>query len=296
MELRQLSYFVAIAQAGTITAAAQKLHMSQPPLSLQLQKLEEELGCPLFERDTRHLRMTPAGELFYERAQGILQQCADLKQEMADLRAGGRGLLRIGSVSSLSTGLLPHWVARFHSCYPQVRLELTERDSYRLLELVRSQRIDLALVRRPFSGHGLEIHPICSEPMCAVGQAHFFKGLDGPIDPTVLADLPLLLYRRWEAVLMRYFAEMGFEPAVLCCTEDSRTALRLAQEGLGVACAPLSAARDLWPGAQMHPLQAKELYSEICAVTLRGHYIGAAAQNFIAFTQESRQEPNLYES
>ena len=113
MELRQLAYFVAIAQSGTITAAAQKLHMSQPPLSLQLQKLEEELGCPLFERDTRHLRMTPAGELFYERAQGILQQCADLKREMADLQAGGRGLLRIGSVSSLNTPLLPRWVARF---------------------------------------------------------------------------------------------------------------------------------------------------------------------------------------
>lgn len=121
MELRQLTYFVAIAQSGTITAAAQKLHMSQPPLSLQLQKLEEELGCPLFERDTRHLHMTQAGELFYERAQGILQQCADLKREMADLQAGGRGLLRIGSLPSLSTSLLPHWVARFHTRYPHVR-------------------------------------------------------------------------------------------------------------------------------------------------------------------------------
>lgn len=296
MELRQLTYFVAIAQSGIITAAAQKLHMSQPPLSLQLQKLEDELGCPLFERDTRHLHMTQAGELFYERAQGILQQYADLKREMADLQAGGRGLLRIGSVSSLSTSLLPHWVARFNTRYPHVRLELTERDSYQLLELIRSQRIDLALVRRPFSGQGLEIHPICSEPMCAVGQAHFFEGLCGPIDPTVLRDLPLILYRRWEPVLLRYFAELGFEPSVFCCSEDSRTALRLAQEGLGVACALLSAARDLWPGAQMHPLQAKELYSEICAVTLQGHYIGAAVQNFIAFTQEDRQKRNLYES
>ena len=98
MELRQLTYFVAIAQSGIITAAAQKLHMSQPPLSLQLQKLEDELGCPLFERDTRHLHMTQAGELFYERTQGILQQYADLKREMADLQAGGRGLLCIGSV------------------------------------------------------------------------------------------------------------------------------------------------------------------------------------------------------
>ena len=296
MELRQLVYFTAIAQAGTITAAAQKLHMSQPPLSLQLQKLEEELGCPLFERDTRHLHLTQAGELFYERAQGILQQCADVKREMADLQAGGRGLLRIGVVSSLSTSLLPRWVAQFHARYPMVQLELTERDSYRLLELVRSQRIDLALVRRPFSGQGLEIHPISNEPMCAIGQKHFFGQLCGPISPEALAKLPLLLYRRWESVLLRFFAESGFEPRVLCCSEDSRTALRLAQEDLGVACAPLSAAHTLWPGAEMHPLQAKELYSEICAVTLRGHYIGAAARNFIAFTQESRQYANLYES
>ena len=286
MELRQLLYFTAIAQSGTITAAAQKLHMSQPPLSLQLQKLEEELGCPLFERDTRHLRMTPAGELFYERAQAILQQCSDLKREMADLHTGGRGILRIGVVSSLSTSLLPHWAVQFHARYPQVRLELTERDSFRLLDLVRSQRIDLALVRRPFSAQGLEIHPIRSEPMCAVGKPHYFNGQDGPIAPNALADLPLLLYRRWEAVLMRYFAEAGFEPRILCCSEDSHTVLRLAQEGLGVACAPLSATRDLQPGTETHPLAAKELFSEICAVTLRGHYIGAAARNFIRFTQE----------
>lgn len=288
MELRQLTYFTAIAQAGTITAAAQKLHMSQPPLSLQLQKLEDELGCPLFERDTRHLHLTPAGELFYERAQAILQQCADLKREMADLQAGGRGLLRIGVVSSLSTSLLPRWVARFHEQYPQVRLELTERDSFRLLELVRSQRIDLALVRRPFSGQGLNIHPICSEPMCAVGRHHFFDGAEGSISPMALANLPLLLYRRWEPVLMRFFAESGFEPQVLCCSEDSHTVLRLAREGLGVACAPLSATCELQPGTEIHPLQAKELYSEICAVTLQGHYTGAAARNFIRFTQEEQ--------
>lgn len=288
MELRQLTYFTAIAQAGTITAAAHKLHMSQPPLSLQLQKLEDELGCPLFERDTRHLHMTPAGELLYERAQAILQQCADLKREMADLQAGGRGLLRIGVVSSLSTSLLPHWVARFHAQYPQVRLELTERDSFRLLELVRSQRIDLALVRRPFSGQGLEIHPVCSEPMCAVGQQHFFAGMDGPISPNVLAGLPLLLYRRWESVLMRFFAEAGFEPQVLCCSEDSHTVLRLAQEGIGVACTPLSATCELQPGTEVHPLLARELYSEICAVTLQGRYTGAATRNFIRFTQEEQ--------
>ena len=288
MELRQLTYFTAIAQAGTITAAAQKLHMSQPPLSLRLQKLEDELGCPLFERDTRHLHLTPAGELFYERAQAILQQCADLKREMADLQAGGRGLLRIGVVSSLSTSLLPRWVARFHEQYPQVRLELTERDSFRLLELVRSQRIDLALVRRPFSGQGLNIHPICSEPMCAVGRQHFFDGAESSISPMALANLPLLLYRRWEPVLMRFFAESGFEPQVLCCSEDSHTVLRLAREGLGVACTPLSATCELQPGTEIHPLQAKELYSEICAVTLQGHYTGAAARNFIRFTQEEQ--------
>lgn len=167
-------------------------------------------------------------------------------------------------------------------------MELTERDSFRLLELVRSQRIDLALVRRPFSGQGLDIHPISSEPMCAVGQHHFFDGAEGPISPMILANLPLLLYRRWEPVLMRFFAELGFEPKVLCCSEDSHTVLRLAREGLGVACAPFSATCELQPDTEIHPLQAKELYSEICAVTLQGHYIGAAARNFIRFTQDQQ--------
>ena len=114
MEIRQLLYFTAIAEEGTISGAARRLHLSQPPLSRQLQLLEEELGCQLFRRDTRHMELTEAGELLYARSRESLRSLGDIKREMADISLGKGGKLSLGVVSSVSGRLLPGWIRHFH--------------------------------------------------------------------------------------------------------------------------------------------------------------------------------------
>lgn len=99
MDIRQLTYFVAAVEEKTITAAAEKLHMTQPPLTMQLHMLEDELGCKLFRRDGRTLSLTDAGQHFYSRALEIIGMCDSAKSEMNDYRSGNAGELRIGAIS-----------------------------------------------------------------------------------------------------------------------------------------------------------------------------------------------------
>ena len=123
MELKQLQAFMAVVEEGTISAAAKRLHMAQPPLSCQMKSLEEELGTPLFWRGARHITLTPAGQALYKRAQQMQRLSETAKQEVAALRGKVQGTLRIGTVSSSSARLLPY-VRAFHAQYPEIRFEL----------------------------------------------------------------------------------------------------------------------------------------------------------------------------
>ena len=167
MELRQLRYFVAVVEAGTVTGAAEQLAMSQPPLTMQLHNLEAELGCSLFAREGRRLRLTEAGAVFYRRAKTILALAEAAAGEMAGHGTGRLGTLRLGTISSVQGSMLPDWAAAFSARYPQVRLELHTADTYQQLEALRAGQIDVAVVRTPFSAPELEQLPLALERMLA---------------------------------------------------------------------------------------------------------------------------------
>ena len=143
MDLKQLSYFCAIAEEGNITAAAKRLHISQPPLSHQLMLLEEELGVLLLERGARKAHLTDAGRILYERAQNILTLTSTAKQEMLALGAGRRGTLRLGTISSSGAVLLGGRVRAFHDQYPDVRFEIQEGNTFELIDPVSYTHLDV---------------------------------------------------------------------------------------------------------------------------------------------------------
>lgn len=178
MELRQLRYFVAVVEAGTVSGAARQLNMSQPPLSAQLHALEEDLGCPLFEHTGRRLRLTAAGTAFYERAKTILQLCGAARAEMADRGAGRSGVLRVGVVSSVCGTLFTNWLRAHAAACPGARYQIHEANTYQLVEQLRCRQIDLAIVRTPFAAPELDCLPLREEPMLAVGLPPFFAAAD----------------------------------------------------------------------------------------------------------------------
>ncbi len=285
MDIRQLLYFTTIAEEGSISAAAKKLHLSQPPLSYQMKLLEEELHLPLIERSARGIELTEAGRVLYKRAQGILELSELTRKEMLAMASGFTGTLHIGTVSSSGASLLGWRIPAFHQKYPQIGFAIHEGNTFELMEMLESGLIELAIVRTPFHNDQLNCLYLSPEPMIAAGAASFFPaGMPSgqPISLELLGHAPVILYRRFEKILLSLCEQKGITPQVFCIADDARTTLMWAEAGLGVAVVPQSAYR-IMPHHNMvyGELSEEDLHTRIAAVCKKGCSLSWAAQQFL---------------
>lgn len=285
MDIRQLLYFTTIAEEGSISAAAKKLHLSQPPLSYQMKLLEEELHLPLIERSARGIALTEAGRVLYKRAQGILELSELTRKEMLAMASGFTGTLHIGTVSSSGASLLGWRIPAFHQKYPQIGFAIHEGNTFELMEMLESGLIELAIVRTPFHNDQLNCLYLSPEPMIAAGAASFFPaGMPSgqPISLELLGHAPVILYRRFEKILLSLCEQKGITPQVFCIADDARTTLMWAETGLGVAVVPQSAYR-IMPHHNMvyGELSEEDLHTRIAAVCKKGCSLSWAAQQFL---------------
>ena len=285
MDIRQLLYFTTIAEEGSISAAAKKLHLSQPPLSYQMKLLEEELHLPLIERSARGIALTEAGRVLYKRAQGILELSELTRKEMLAMASGFTGTLHIGTVSSSGASLLGWRIPAFHQKYPQIGFAIHEGNTFELMEMLESGLIELAIVRTPFHNDQLNCLYLSPEPMIAAGVASFFPaGMPSgqPISLELLGHAPVILYRRFEKILLSLCEQKGITPQVFCIADDARTTLMWAEAGLGVAVVPQSAYR-IMPHHNMvyGELSEEDLHTRIAAVCKKGCSLSWAAQQFL---------------
>ncbi|MDO4333433.1 MAG: LysR family transcriptional regulator [Eubacteriales bacterium] len=296
MELKQLSYFVTVAEEGTISSAARKLNLTQPPLSAQMKLLEQECGCLLFERGSRRIHLTEAGRMLYNRAVAMLEFADLTRQEIRDYREGTSGTLRLGVVSSVSSTLLTHIVCGFHEKHPRIAFELIEANTYQLLEQLQSNLLQLAIVRTPFLAQGLESFCLLDEPMLAVGhQRYFLQQAAGrtALPLSSLGQTPLILYRRWEDILQNRLKESGIVPFVFCRNDDARTCALWADAGLGVAVLPASAAALVRnPETAIYQIDDRQLHSGICVVHNRDTRLSAIAKSFLIYLRSSFNSNN----
>ena len=285
MDIRQLLYFTTIAEEGSISAAAKKLHLSQPPLSYQMKLLEEELHLPLIERSARGIALTEAGRVLYKRAQGILELSELTRKEMLAMASGFTGTLHIGTVSSSGASLLGWRIPAFHQKHPQIGFAIHEGNTFELMEMLESGLIELAIVRTPFHNDQLNCLYLSPEPMIAAGAASFFPaGMPSgqPISLELLGHAPVVLYRRFEKILLSLCEQKGITPQVFCIADDARTTLMWAEAGLGVAVVPQSAYR-IMPHHNMvyGELSEEDLHTRIAAVCKKGCSLSWAAQQFL---------------
>lgn len=285
MDLRQMEYFLTIAEEGTISAAARKLHLSQPPLSAQMKLLEDEVGCRLFSRGARKIELTEAGQLLYERARTILNLSDLTLRELQDHRDGKAGTLRIGIVSSVSDLLLQNWILPFHREYPHIHFELFEANTYQLLEQLGANLLDFAIVRTPFQSENLVKHVLLSEPILAAGHFSFFTAEEqktGTIPLSALADRPLILYRRWLSVINQHFDLLNLHPTFFCVNDDARTCVSWADAQSGIAVLPASAAAHLRnPDNLIKQITSPSLTSDICVIHNKNGYLSSGAAAFL---------------
>ncbi|WP_410771609.1 LysR family transcriptional regulator [Fontibacillus sp. BL9] len=283
MDIRQLRYFLAIAEEGQITSAAKKLQMAQPPLSQQLKQLEEELGVKLVERGPRSIHLTDAGEMLRRRAQQIIELADSTSREISDFGKGLNGTLPIGTVSSSGATLLTDRLSEFHKTYTGVKFEIHEGNTFRIIELLMSGIIEVGIVRTPFHTTDLEIKYAESEPMIAVMHPDYdLNPHQESIKIHELRDRPLIIYRRFEQLIRDTCRKSDFEPDVFCKNDDARTTLLWANAGMGIGIIPKSALKL----ASHNQLIYKEIKSEalrtrIAAVWAKDRYLSTLAKKFI---------------
>lgn len=285
MDLKQMRYFLAIVEERQITAAARRLHMAQPPLSSQMKMLEDELGMKLFRRGPHHIELTDAGRLFAERAAQLLDMAAMTKREMQDMKQGTRGTLSLGTVSSSGNVLQNEGMQSFREHFPHVRFEIHDGNTFQLINLLDKGIIEVGIVRTPFNA----VHFNCKyrqpEPMIAAMTPELdWDGTKTEIEAEELAEKPLILYRRFEQLLMDTFAAHDFTPDVCCLNDDARTTILWANAGLGIAIAPQSAF-SLAAHDNLHckVIKEKSLYTRLAAIWPRERYLSAIARNFLSY-------------
>ena len=266
MELRQLRYFVAVAEERHFGRAARKLRLSQPPLSAQIKGLEEELGVKLFQRSTRQVALTDAGRTFLERAEGILEAVEEAKEAAKGADEGVRGRLEIGFISSATLGLLPPAIRLFRERFGGVEIELRELTSGQQIDALYAGEIRVGLVRLPLRAPGLRFEPLQEESLLvALPSGHPLEALESvPLEAMV--DQPLIFFTRQlmpslHAQIVELFQRVGAFPNVVQHAVHLQTIVGLVASGVGLAILPEPAERLSREGVVYRSLDAPDATS-----------------------------------
>ena len=294
MDLRALRYFVATAEELNITRAAEKLHMSQPPLSHQLHLLEEELGTPLFLRGHRRLQLTPEGELLLRRARQLLELEEKTRGEIRQVQQSLSGRLFLGMVEGRAPYLAAGWIAGFRQAHPAVSYSLWNGSSDDVADRLDKGLSDLGIVASPYNTEQLRGLVVGQEPWAAIlPRDHPLARDPSPQIPLAsLVGIPLIvpsLRSRMEAI-RRWFAQIGKEPLFLCDTSNYLDAVALTEQGAGVS---------IFPQTTLTPNQlvvSKVIVdpprrAEYVLVWSRRHRPGPLAGEFIRYVQSLAPEP-----
>ncbi len=240
MKLRQLQQFVTLAETGNFHRAAECLHMAQPPLSVSMRKLEDELGSALFERTTTGVLLTLAGQAMLHDARQALLHAQQCRQAVQDARDGTGGRLRLGIIGSATYALLPRLIPSLRARYPKIALELTEATSSDVLEGLLSHRFDAGLVRHPvLDASGFELLPLDRDEFVLAVADSSPLAMHDAIALHEAAHEPFIMYPRAKVPGLAALAMMrcqfsGFVPQVAQEAMQVQTIMSLVASGLGV--------------------------------------------------------------
>ena len=266
MEIRQLRYFVAVAEERSFGRAARRLHMSQPPLSTQIKGLEQELSVKLFDRSTRKVELTDSGRAFLARAREILDAVEEAKIEARGAELGVRGRLEIGFVSSATLSLLPPALRLFRERFGGVELDLRELASVEQLEALYEGEIRIGLVRLPMQAPGVRLESILAEPLVvALPVGHPLEARETiPLEEVV--ELPLIFFQRRlepgsHEQIVELLGRVGALPKVAQYAVHLQTVIGLVASDIGIAILAESARRLHREGVVYRPLDTPDATS-----------------------------------
>lgn len=263
VELRQLRYFIAVAEENHFGRAAARLHMTQPPLSQTIQSLEAVLGTPLFLRTKRSVALTPAGIALLPEARRILQQASALPDLARRAASGESGLLTLSFVSTADYSVLPPLLREFRERFAHVQIDLREATTDVQLEDLMQGRIDAGLLIPPLPDKAkaeLDYMTVLSEPLilAAPQDTTALRGKRA-ISLNAVADMPLIIFPRriapaFHDAILGCFRDAGLTPRIGQEAIQMQTIVGLVSAGMGIALVPQSVSNLQRPGVEYKPL------------------------------------------
>jgi DNA-binding transcriptional LysR family regulator len=261
LELRQLRHFVTVAEELHFGRAAERLHMTQPPLSQSIAGLEELLGAPLFLRNRRQVALTAAGSALLPEARRILDDAGALPDLVRRVASGAAGRLTLAFVSTADYSVLPAILQRYRAAFPDVQLVLREATSDVQAEELLQGRIDAGFVIPPLpgtAGGSLDYLKVLEEPLILCAPAGLAPGA-GPVSLRELPPLPLVIFPRTAApalydAILSCFRAAGVTPVIGQLAIQMQTIVSLVSSGMGLALVPQSVSNLMRPGVEYRAL------------------------------------------
>lgn len=292
MEIRQLRAFVSIAELGTFTAGAQRVHVTQAAISMQIRQLENELGARLFVRAPRKVMLTEAGEQLLLRARQILRDHDAAIEEIADLAGAERGRLRVGSASAMvTTDVLPKLLRDVRRQHSRADITVASGTSESLVQLILGGELDVAFVSLPVEARGINTERLNQDQLVAIASPQHRLAKQKTIDAYTLAGEKLILGERGgntRRLIDQFFAQAGVTLHVAMELSRQQAIRRMVEEDMGIGIVPLHTVRDEVEKGRLVRwwIEGAQINWELGIARLTGGYESPITQTFISLARK----------
>ena len=281
--IKDMRAFFAIVEEGNISHAAIRLGIAQPALSRQMKHLEENLQVKLFERGSRRIRLTEAGQVLYNRVESILGMVDGTVREIKEIGSGTKGTVRIGTITTSGAMILPDLIAEFRKIYPDVTFEIWEAEGARIIELLDSRLIEIAITRTQVDNLAYELLVLPNEPLVVVMNSENICGED---EETVrleeLKEQPMIIPLRWKSNFIAACKKLDFDPNIICVSDSIVQDLLMVKMNLGAAMIPFSGRRLLTDGNLIHKrIVEPEMTTHTVVAWRKNQTLSSSCKNFL---------------
>ena len=292
MEIRQLKAFVAIAESGTFTAGALRVHVTQAAISMQIRQLENELGARVFVRAPRHVILTEAGEHLLQRARQILREHDAAVDEIAALAGAERGRLRVGSASAMVlTDPLPKILKELRKQHPAAEIAVMSGTSEALVDQILSGELDIAFVSLPVDVRGIQTERLRDDELVAIASPRHKLAKQRTVSAYTLAGEKLILGERGgntRRLIDQFFAQAGVTLHVVMELSRQAAIRRMVEEDMGVGIVTLQSVKEEVEKGKLVRwwIEGAEINWELGLAQLSGGYESPIVQKFITLTRK----------
>ena len=278
--IQQLRVFVAVAHSRSLAEASERVHLSQPAISIALRKLEDNVGGALFARTSRQLALTPEGDAFLPIAVRLLNDWNEAFEDLSDQFSKQRGKVTVAALPTLAAGLFPDVIKRFHEVYPRINLSLHDVLADQINQMVREGRADLGLSVPPSEADDLSFEPVLEDSYVAVCPCGHPLLAQNSVAWSQLAAYPFIGINRLSSSrqdIDRIMQSVGERLDILCDARQIATVGRMVAAGLGISVLPSLSFRQIaTDGIEHRPLAEPTIRRELGIILSRRHPPSAA--------------------